>query len=279
MNKSIYPCLWFDGNAKQAADFYCALFKNSLLLQSNPLVTTLEISGTKFMALNGDPKYKFTQAVSYFVYCGGDESEINRLYAELSKDGKVIWPLDKYDWSPRYAWVEDKFGVNWQLDVEAINNEQKIVPCLLFVNKKFTQVKEAMNHYTTIFPESRILMEAPYPPTANLPEGALLFAQCKLNGFIFNAMSSTMQHDFDFTPASSFVIECDNQHEIDHYWEKLGAGGHYSMCGWLQDKFGVSWQIVPKVLGELMSDPQRAPRVTKAFMQMQKFNIDTLLKA
>lgn len=279
MNKSFYPCLWFDGNAKQAADFYCSLFNNTRILQSNPMVTTFQLNGTKFMGLNGGPQYKLTQAVSFFVYCGGDESEINRLYAELSKGGKVIWPLDKYEWSPRYAWVEDKFGVNWQLDVESINNEQKMVPCLLFVNEKFTKVKEAMTHYTSIFINSKILMEAPYPPSANLPQGTLLFAQFKLNDFIFNAMSSTMHHDFDFTPGTSFVVECDTQKEIDYYWDNLGAGGHYSMCGWLQDKFGVSWQIVPKVLGELMSDPQRAPRVTKAFMQMQKFDIDALLRA
>jgi predicted 3-demethylubiquinone-9 3-methyltransferase (glyoxalase superfamily) len=119
----------------------------------------------------------------------------------------------------------------------------------------------------------------PYPPASNLPQGTILFTQFKLNDFIFNATSSNMKHNFDFTPANSFVVECETQQEIDHYWERLGEEGHYSMCGWLQDKFGVSWQIVPKVLGELMTDPERAPRVIKAFMQMKKFDIDALLKA
>lgn len=84
---------------------------------------------------------------------------------------------------------------------------------------------------------------------------------------------------YKFTPATSFVIECDTQEEIDEYWEKLGDGGKYNQCGWLDDRFGVSWQIVPAILGELMSDPQRAPRVVQAFLKMTKFDIAALLNA
>lgn len=84
---------------------------------------------------------------------------------------------------------------------------------------------------------------------------------------------------YKFTPATSFVITCDTQEEIDYYWENLGADGTYSQCGWLDDKFGVSWQIVPEILGKLMSDPERAPRVVQAFLKMTKFDIETLLNA
>ena len=84
---------------------------------------------------------------------------------------------------------------------------------------------------------------------------------------------------YTFSPATSFVIECDTQEEIDHYWEKLGDGGVYSKCGWLDDRFGISWQIIPVVLGKLMSDPQKVPSVMRAFMQMTKFDIVTLEKA
>ena len=83
----------------------------------------------------------------------------------------------------------------------------------------------------------------------------------------------------NFSPSASYVIECDTQEEIDHYWEKLGAGGVYNMCGWLDDKNGVSWQIVPKILGKLMSDPTRSQRVVEAFLKMDKFNIQRLLDA
>ena len=84
---------------------------------------------------------------------------------------------------------------------------------------------------------------------------------------------------YKFSPATSFVIECDTQEEIDHYWNSLGEGGIYNQCGWLEDKFGISWQIVPTVLKQLMADPEKSKRVIQAFMQMTKFDIETLLKA
>ena len=84
---------------------------------------------------------------------------------------------------------------------------------------------------------------------------------------------------YKFSPANSYVITCETQKEIDHYWEKLGKGGVYNQCGWLDDKYGISWQIVPAVLGELMSDPNKAPKVIDAFMKMTKFDIETLMNA
>ena len=84
---------------------------------------------------------------------------------------------------------------------------------------------------------------------------------------------------YKFTPATSFVIECETQEEIDYYWDKLGADGRYDQCGWLDDKFGISWQVVPSVLGKLMGNPEKAPRVVNAFMKMSKFDIETLVNA
>jgi len=278
MIKSIYPCLWFNENAKQAADFYCAHFPTSKILQESPIVISFEINGTKFMGLNGGPKYSINSSISNYVYCGNEE-QINKLYHALKENGSVLMPLDKYEWSPKYAWITDKFGVNWQLDVDDINSTQKIAPSLLFANSKMTMVKNALSHYHSIFPHAKIILEAPYPPGTPIEAGTLLFAQIKLNGFIINTMSSTLKHDFDFSPAYSLVIECDTQEQIDDYWDKLGQDGRYDMCGWLTDKFGVSWQIVPTILGKLMSDPEKAPRVMQAFLQMKKFDIAKLLKA
>ena len=140
MTSQMYPCLWFDGQAKAAAEHYCSIFKNSKILDENPMVVTFELNGNKFMGLNGGPQYKFT-------------------------------------------------------------------------------------------------------------------------------------------PATSFVIECETQEEIDYYWKKLGEGGRYDQCGWLDDKFGVSWQVVPTVLHKLMTNPDKAPRVVEAFMKMSKFDIKTLVEA
>jgi predicted 3-demethylubiquinone-9 3-methyltransferase (glyoxalase superfamily) len=145
------------------------------------------------------------------------------------------------------------------------------------VNRKNTLVREALNHYKNIFPGSDTIFEAAYPPGSGMPEGSLLFARFHLNGNVINIMSSTEPHDYDFTPGNSMVIECETQEEIDYYWEKLGKEGHYSMCGWLEDKYGVSWQIIPSVLPGLMMDPEKAGKVAQAFMKMQKLDIAALL--
>jgi predicted 3-demethylubiquinone-9 3-methyltransferase (glyoxalase superfamily) len=274
----MYPCLWFESGAKEAADFYCSVFKDARILSESPIVATFELSGTKFMALNGGPMYRVNPAVSYFVYCGSD-TEIDRIYAALAEGGQVLMALDTYDWAEKYAWLTDRYGVSWQLDRDDINSTQKIVPSFLFANEKMALVKRAMTHYAGIFKSSRILLEAPYPESADVPDGMLLFAQFKLNDFIFNAMSSTYPHEFDFTHGNSFVIECETQDEIDHYWNRLGEGGEFSMCGWLADKYGISWQVIPAVLAELMADPEKGPRVVQAFLKMQKFDIEALLKA
>ncbi len=141
MANPIYPCLWFDGQAKEAADFYCSIFKNSKISSENPMVVIFELDGKRFMGLNGGPHFKFNESVS-------------------------------------------------------------------------------------------------------------------------------------------FVVDCEDQREIDYYWNKLlEGGGKESQCGWLKDKFGVSWQIVPTILGKLMSDPEKSGRVMQAFMQMKKFDIEKLLNA
>lgn len=274
---SIYPCLWFDNNAQHAVAYYCSLFSDSsMLLDSNSVVSTFVLNGTKLMALNGGPTYTINPAISLYVYCGS-EAEVLRLYNALSSNGNVLMPLGEYAWSKQYAWVADQFGVNWQLDVDDINASQKIVPSQLFGQNKHLAINDALAHYTAIFKPSSVLLTAPYPESDDVPTGTLLFAQYKLLGFIFNAMSSNYPHAFDFTPAQSFVITCDTQEQIDHYWERLGEGGHYEMCGWLADKFGISWQIVPSILPQLIADPEKGRRVVDAFMRMKKFDINTLL--
>jgi predicted 3-demethylubiquinone-9 3-methyltransferase (glyoxalase superfamily) len=234
------------------------------------------------MTINGWPEFRFSDAVSLFVYCGSD-SEIDRLYGKLSENGSVLMPLGKYDWSAKYAWVRDKFGVSWQLDADDINHQQKIVPSLLFVNEKAGRVREAVSFYSTVFPDSRVIMESPWDQASGMPEGALLFAQFSLLGYLFNSMSGGgIRHEFDFNEAISFMVYCKTQEEIDYYWNKLlEGGGAEQACGWLKDRFGVSWQIVPEIMDELMTTSDRAQlaRVTEAMLKMVKFNIKELVDA
>lgn len=288
LNNFITPCIWYDNEAEEAVEFYSSLFDNSKVKriirygkegfeyhhkpEGSVMTVEFELNGQSFLALNGGPVFKPNESISLFVYCESEE-KINFLYEKLSEGGSINMPLDKYDWSPKYAWVKDKFGVSWQLDIEAINSPQKIVPSLLFVNDKYALVKEAMNHYTSIFHNSKILMEYP-------AEDYLIFGQIKLNGYLLNLMSGgKITHNFDFNDGMSLIINCETQDEIDYYWNKLTEGGQEVQCGWLKDKFGVSWQIVPKILNELISDPKKSSKTMNAIFQMVKFDVKKLMEA
>lgn len=271
MKNQISSCLWFNGNAQKAARFHCDIFPNSKIVHSDDVVTHYELNGYQLTALNGGSQYQLNPAISYFVYCG-TEKEIDRLYAKLSKGGRTLMPLDKYPWTTKYAWVQDKFGVSWQLDIDDIKVPQKVVPSLLFTEKKYALIQEAYDHYESIF-DSMFLTSLPYPISAGAPLGTHQFAQFKLNGTVFNAMSNNAKHDFDFSPGNSFVIECDNQEEINDCWAKLTDEGKESQCGWLVDKFGISWQVIPSQLSKLMGNPKTTRAVMDALLRMKKIDL------
>ncbi len=280
MTNQIYPCLWFDGQAKAAADFYCSLFNNSRITTDTPMVVNFELSGKKFMGLNGGPHFKFNQSISFLVICESDD-EINELWKQLVAGGYVMMPLDKYDWSEKYGFLTDRFGVAWQLMKGKYSDvNQKITPTLLFVGAKYGHAEKAVKFYADVFPKSEINGILLYEAGDAQQIGKVMHSQFVLNGTVFMAMDGFGNHAFAFNEAVSFVVDCATQEEIDFYWNKLTAdGGQESQCGWLKDKFGVSWQIVPAVLGKLMSDPEKAPRVIQAFMKMKKFDIEKLVNA
>ncbi len=283
----IVPHLWFDKEAKEAAENYVTLFPGSRIKSETEIpgtpsgnagLTVFELDGTEIAALSAGPVFKLNPSLSFFAYCGNEE-RINGLYEKLIEGGSVLMPLDKYPWSSKYAWVSDKFGLSWQLDIDGINSAQKVVPALLFTNKKAELIKEAVSFYTSVFPESKIILESPYDASAGLPEGTLLFAQFALSGFIFNCMSSTMDHGFDFNEALSFMVYCDTQEEIDYYWNKLTEGGLEQPCGWLKDKYGVSWQIVPSDMNAMMSTKEGVQRVMQEIYKMKKLDLEKIRKA
>ena len=275
----IYPCLWFDGQAKEAADFYCSVFKNSKIISTNPMVTIFELSGKKFMGLNGGPMFKFTPSVSIFVTCE-TVNETNETWKKIMDGGKALIPIDKQPWSERYGWAQDKFGMTWQISV--VNNpgdKPQLRPSFLFTNNQFGRAEEAIKFYSSVFDKSSTDFIMHYPNEDKRNAGKVMYSEFKLNGYDLIAMDGPDVHDYTFNEAVSVVVECDTQKEIDFFWNKLTEGGEESMCGWLKDKFGVSWQIVPAVLGKLMGDPDRSQRVIQAFMKMKKFDIETLMEA
>ena len=140
MNNKLYPCLWFDGKGKEAADFYCSIFENSKITADTPMVVNFELCGKKFMGLNGGPMFTITPSISMFVTCTKDE--IENYWNKLSEGGTAMMPLDKYPWAEKYGWIKDKFGMTWQLLIGDTNQTgQKINTSFLFANEQFGKAK------------------------------------------------------------------------------------------------------------------------------------------
>lgn len=278
MKKTIYPCIWFNGNASEAALFYCSVFKNSHIAEENPLVVTFESSGEKFMCLNGGPKFAPNPSISFFVVCESIE-EVDGYWKSLKEGGMEMMPLDEYPWSERYAFIQDRFGVSWQLSYGKMEDVgQRFTPTLMFTKSKAGKAEEAINFYTAVFDPSSVMGIMRYGAGDGDVEGTVKHAQFTLGNSVLMAMDSSLTHNFEFTEGISLVVECDTQEQIDHYWTRLTEGGREDQCGWLKDQFGVSWQIVPAILSQLMSDPERSSKVVEAFMKMKKFEIGKLLE-
>lgn len=280
MKNKIYPCLWFNANAKEAATFYCSVFNDSAITSDNQMATMFEGSGQKFLCLNGGPEFTFNPSVSFYTICE-TEQELNIIWKKLLDGGSVLMPLDKYQWSSYYGWVKDRYGISWQLTLGKVKEfGQKFAPALMFTGEQNGNAEKAIQLYTSLFSDSGIRLISRYGNDNKDDEGNINHAQFLLNNQVFVAMDSSFSHNFSFTEAISLVVECEDQKEIDHFWYSLTKdGGEESQCGWLKDRFGLSWQIIPGILSELMSDPARSQRVIDAFMKMRKFEIDKLLNA
>jgi predicted 3-demethylubiquinone-9 3-methyltransferase (glyoxalase superfamily) len=279
MKTQIYPCLWFDGQAREASDLYCVAFKNIKITSDNQMVVTLELYGQKFMLLNGGPEFKINPAISFFVVCE-NEKEVDNSWNKLLEGGTVLMPLDSYPWSQRYGWIQDRFGVNWQLSYsEPAVTSQKVTPALMFTEKQCGKAEEAISYYASLFEDSGVDLISRYTKDDNDVEGTINHAQFRLRNRVFMAMDSSAMHHFSFNEGVSLVVECDSQNEIDYFWDNFTREGEESQCGWLKDKYGVSWQIIPSILNELMSAPARSERVINAFLKMKKFDIEKLLNA
>lgn len=271
--------MWLDNQAETAAQFYCGIFSDSRIVAASDIVVQVELAGTIVMLLNGGPIYKINPSISLFVTCTSDQ-EIECLWNSLSESGSAIMPLGSYPWSGKYGWVVDKFGMTWQLmlsDPEPV--VQKIVPLLLFTGEQFGNAEEAMKTYVSVIQNSGRIYVEHYKEGEAAPAGNLKFGRYHLGSDQVAAMDGPGEHGFRFDAGVSLVVECKNQEEIDFTWDKLKNGGSEIQCGWLTDRFGVSWQVIPEILGELMADPVKGERTMKELLKMKKLVIQTLLDA
>ena len=279
MKTPVYPCIWFDGNAEEAAEFYSKTFENTSVDSVTPLVVMLTIKGKKFMLLNGGANAKPNPSISFFNICTSTD-ELEAAWKRLSENGLVMMPLDKYPWSSKYGWVQDRYGVSWQLmEANDQNPVSEVFPSLMFVGEYNGKARAAVTFYTSLFENSSVQHIATYGPGEGDTEGNVKYAEFSLDGSKMVAMESSMEHNFQFDWGVSLVITCDTQDEIDHFWEGFTAKGQASKCGWCQDQFGIWWQVVPSILSKYMADPVKAPKVMDAFLKMTKFDIEAIERA
>ncbi|AUR52175.1 VOC family protein [Aquella oligotrophica] len=295
--QKIVPHLWFDKEAKEAAEFYVSVFPQSEINQITTLhdtpsgncdIVNFNISGYSFMAISAGPYFKVNPSISFMLNFDDNNldytiKEMNRLWETLAKNGKIMMPLQKYPFSNYYGWVEDKYGVSWQLILnKSGENKPFITPSLMFVGNVAGKAEEATDFYLSIFKNSFRNTIAYYPAAMELEkEGSVMFTSYNIEGQEFAAMDSSLKHDFSFNEAISLVILCETQEEIDYYWQKLSAVSEAEQCGWVKDKYGISWQIVPTIMNEMMKNgtQEQINQITKAFLPMKKMDISALKKA
>ena len=289
--QKIIPHLWYDKEAVEAAAFYVSVFPRSKVTSTTVLhntpsgstdVVMFELLGQEFQAISAGPFFKFNPSVSFDVICK-TKDEVDALWKKLAQGGQVLMELGAYPFSERYGWLQDKYGLSWQLRYTSRGDvKQKITPVLLFVGAVAGKAEEAAKFWTSVFPKAKFDPVQRYGKGEEPErEGTLKYGSFSLFGQDFGAMDSARDHAFAFNEAISFMVNCDTQEEIDRYWEKLSAVPEAEQCGWLKDKYGFSWQIVPANMGEMLrgGDQARIDRVTKAFLVMKKFDLAKLRAA
>lgn len=273
----IVPNIWCQGNANEVCHFYASVFPTTQMdvvasypeenlpdfqqaLAGQPLVVDVTISDYRLRLINAGGEFRPTPAISFILNIDpktfdGDEAvmreSIATMWDALADGGQVRMALGEYPHSKLYGWVEDRFGVNWQLMLTDPASEPRpfVTPQLLFTGES-AQAQQAMDLYQGLFPNSSPGMVMPHGDGSGV-----MFAEFTLDGQWFSAMDGGPIHDFTFSPGLSLEVDCKDQDEIDTLWDALSSVAEAEQCGWLVDRFGVSWQIVPETMGELMQHP------------------------
>lgn len=304
--KRIVSHLWFDREAVEATKFYVESFgENSKIVNVSQIkntpsgdcdIVSFSLFGEDFIAISAGPLFKFNPAISFMINFDPSKDrnakeKLDELWKKLSQRGKALMELQTYPWSKYYGWVQDKYGLSWQLILTNPEGEPRstILPSLLFVDEAYGKAEKAVKFYIDVFGQtpfgnfsSKIGQMVRYGAgqEPNL-EGTMMFSDFEICGKWFTAMDGVGKHDFSFNESVSFIVNCETQAEIDYFWGKLSAVPEAEQCGWLKDKFGVSWQIVPAAMSEMMGKGTHGQmkRVTEAFLKMKKFDIATLERA
>jgi len=237
---AITPHLWYDSEARAAAEFYTSVFPESSITHVTTLhdtpsgdsdIVSFKVWGYPFMAISAGPLFKFNPSISFMVNFDPSrdkdaKTRLDAVWSKLAEGGQALMPLDKYPFSEHYGWIQDRYGLSWQLMLTNPAGEERppIITSLMFVGDVCGKAEEATNFYLSIFDESRrgalVRYQQGMEPDK---EGTIMFTDFKLDSKWFTAMDSAHKHDFAFNEAISLMVHCDTQEEIDYYWEKLSA--------------------------------------------------------
>ncbi len=297
--QKIIPHLWLNEEVVKAAEFYVSAFGNGseitqkILLKNTPSgdcdFVMFDLAGYSFMGISGaGPHFKLNPSISFMVNFDPSKDKdahkhLDALWEKLADGGKVRMPIDAYPFSERYGWIEDKFGINWQLILTKPEGEPRpfIMPSLMFTGDITGKADEAIDFWVSVFKDSKRGLTAPYPPGASPePAAKIMFADFMLESQWFAAMDSGHMHKFGFSEAISLLVRCKDQKEINYYSDKLSADPASEQCGWLKDKYGLSWQVSPIAMDEMLQgDQKKVDRVMAAFLRMKRVDLATLKKA
>ncbi len=291
MGNKIIPHLWFDREAVEAAEFYKSVFENTKIISKSVIPDTpsgdcdlveFEINGFRFMGISAGPMFKKNPSISFFVNFEASpdaEQKLNTAWDKLVETGKELMPLQEYPWSKRYGWVQDKYGVSWQLILTNPEGEERptVIPSVLFTREMDGKAEEAVNFWLSVFKDSKLGSLMYFGADGPAKEGNVMFSDFKLGDTWLVAMDGGEGHEFQFNEGISLIVNCKDQAEIDYFTEKLSAFPEAEQCGWIKDKYGVSWQILPENMDELIA---KNPKETiPAMLNMKKISIAELKTA
>jgi predicted 3-demethylubiquinone-9 3-methyltransferase (glyoxalase superfamily) len=295
---TITPHLWFDTQAREAAEFYAEVFPDSAVTHVTTLhdtpsgdcdIVSFRLWGHDFMAISAGPMFTINPSISFIVNFDPSrdpdaEDMLNRMWARLAEGGTALMDVGTYPFSTRYGWVQDRFGVSWQLMLTNPDGDPRppIIPALMFVGDVAGKAEEAIDLYLSVFGDAERGQIARYPAGAEPnEEGTVMFSDARLGDTWIAAMDSAFPHAFGFNEAVSLLVRCADQAEIDRYWEALSAVPEAEQCGWLKDRYGVSWQITSTEMDHMLTNgtPEQVARVTQAFLPMKKFDLAALREA
>ena len=297
-NQKITPTLWFNDKAEEAINFYVSIFPHSKvnfvkkwsedmsfsdesIEPGTVQAASFSLNWMQFYAFDAKSDFHFNPSISFYVVFE-TVAEVDELWDKLAEEGKVLIPLELYDWSERYGWVQDRYGVSWQIAMHPLKDVgQPITPLIMFSGDKRGDAEEAIDLYMSVFDDSVFNGISRYGEEDPGPYGMVKHGQCRLMGQTFMMMDNGTDKAVPFNEAISFYVNCHDQKEIDYYWNKFTKEGSESQCGWLKDKYGVSWQIVPEFLtGKIENgEDERIQAMNVAMSQMKKMDVAKLMEA